>query len=207
MNVKAEKNVSLLTFQAHFYLSTTRRDWYLCCCYKKSTNAMQHVLNEDKREHPQLNWRNYTPYSDKQRAKRGKYAAKNRNIAARRKFESEIPNLGESTLWFFKKFYLNKLRVSAGPPATTITHRKCGRLLILGKIDEEVLQFHRALRKAGTPKNTADTCCCQGDCLFKILNVACWAWRTHQAHKGLGSFHYGEDGEEEVHKAPGIDTN
>ena len=42
-----------------------------------------------------------------------------------------------------------------GAAVTTILSRKCGRPLSLGEIDEEVQKFTRALRKAGTPINTA----------------------------------------------------
>ena len=85
----------------------------------------------------------------------GKYAAENGNAAALRKFRSELPNLGESTVRFFKKRYLDELRISTGTAISTIPSRKRGRPLTLGDIDEEVQKFIRALRKAGTPINTA----------------------------------------------------
>ena len=119
---------------------------------KQANKAVQRVLES---EEPPPKQRKYTTYSDEQRAEVGKYAAENGNAAALRKFKAEIPNLGESTVRFFKKRYLDELRVSPGVPVTTIASRKRGRPLTLGEIDEEVQKFIRALRKAGTAINTA----------------------------------------------------
>ena len=123
---------------------------------KEANKAVQRVLNKQRCQQPPSKRRRYTTFSDKQRAKVGKYAEENGNAAALRKFRSELPNLEESTARFFKKRYLDELWVSSGAAVTTIPSWKCGRPLTFGEIDDEVqTKFIRALRKAGTPINTA----------------------------------------------------
>ena len=48
----------------------------------------------------------YTAFFDETRVDIGRYAAENRNAAALKKFHSDIPDLGESTVRLFKKRYL-----------------------------------------------------------------------------------------------------
>lgn len=52
----------------------------------------------------------YVVYSDKDRARIGRYASENGNERARRHFLSEFPTLTESTIRNFKRLYLNKLK-------------------------------------------------------------------------------------------------
>ena len=110
---------------------------------KEANKAMQCVLDEQSSQQPSSKRRKYTTFSDEQRAKVGKYAAENGNTAALRKFRSELPNLGESTVRFFKKCYLNEVQNSSGAAVTNIPSRKRGRPLTLGEIDEEVQKFIR----------------------------------------------------------------
>ena len=44
----------------------------------------------------------YALFTDKERARIGRYAAENGNSAALKKFRSDVPDLGESTVRFFK---------------------------------------------------------------------------------------------------------
>ena len=76
----------------------------------------------------------YTAFSDETRADIGRYAAENGNAAALKKFRSDIPDLGESTVRLFKKRYLEEVRkVSRGERVYKIRSRKRGRPLELGK--------------------------------------------------------------------------
>ena len=121
----------------------------------EANKAVQRVLDEQRSQQPSSKRRKYTAFGDEQRAKVGKYAAEIGNSAALRKFRLELPNLGESTVRFFKKRYLDELPICSGAAVTTIPSRKRGRPLTLCEIDEEVQKFIRALRKAGTPINTS----------------------------------------------------
>ena len=56
----------------------------------------------------------YTTFSDKTRAEIGRYAAENGNVAALRKFRSDIPDLGETMVRLFKKRYHEELRMAPG---------------------------------------------------------------------------------------------
>jgi len=98
--------------------------------------------------------RSNTAFSNQQQAAIGKYAAECANAAALRKYQREVPDLGESTVRLFKKRYLEQLRASPGTEVTSITSRKRGRPLALGDVDEDVQKFFIALRKSGTPVNT-----------------------------------------------------
>ena len=73
---------------------------------KEANRAVQRVLDEQSSQQPSPKRRKYTTFNDEQRARVGKYAAENGNTAALRKFRSEMPSLGESTVRFFKKRYL-----------------------------------------------------------------------------------------------------
>ena len=53
----------------------------------------------------------YTAFTEQQRAAIGKYAECG-NAAALRKYQREVPDLGESTVRLFKKRYLEQLRAS-----------------------------------------------------------------------------------------------
>ena len=65
---------------------------------KEAKKAMQGVLDEQRSQQPSLKQRKYTTFSDEHLIKVGKYAAENGKTAALRKFRSELPNLGESTV-------------------------------------------------------------------------------------------------------------
>ena len=112
---------------------------------KEANRAVQRVLDEQSSQQPSPKRRKYTTFNDEQRARVGKYAAENGNTAALRKFRSEIPSLGESTVRFFKKRYLDELRVSSGAAVTTIASKKRGRPLTLGDVDDEVQKFIKAV--------------------------------------------------------------
>ena len=94
------------------------------------------MFDEDKSEKPPWKLRKYTTFSDEQRA--GRWGSMLPKMVTLHSGKSEIPNLGESTVRFFKKRYLDELRVS---PVTAITPRKRGRPLTLGETDEEVRSF------------------------------------------------------------------
>ena len=74
-----------------------------------------------------------------------------------KQFRSDIPDLGGSTVRLFKKRYLEEVRkVPRGERVDKITSHKRGRPLELGKeLDNDVQKYVKALRKAGTPINTA----------------------------------------------------
>ena len=99
----------------------------------------------------------YTAFPDETSANIGRYAAENGNAAALKKFRSDIPDIGESTVRLFKKRYLEEVRkVPRGERVDKIMSRKRGRPLELGKeLDNDVQKYVKALRKAGTPINTA----------------------------------------------------
>ena len=99
----------------------------------------------------------YTAFSDETREDIGRYAAENGNAAALKKFCSDISDRGESTVRLFKKRYLEEVRkVPRGERVDKIMSCKCGRPLELGKeLDNDVQKYVKALRKAGTPINTA----------------------------------------------------
>ena len=98
----------------------------------------------------------YTTFSDKTRAEIGRYAAENSNASAIRKFRSDFPDLGESTVRLFKRRYVEEVRKARGGRVEKIVSRKRGRPLTLGKeLDDDAQKFVKALRKAGTPINTA----------------------------------------------------
>ena len=61
----------------------------------------------------------------------GRYAAENGNAAALKKFRSDIPDLGESTVRLFKKryMYLEEVRKVPRGERVKITSYKCGHPL------------------------------------------------------------------------------
>ena len=65
-------------------------------------SAMETCSSSKKRK-------SYTAISDKMRAAIGRYAAKNGNAAALRKFRFEITDLGECRVHLFKKQYLEEI--------------------------------------------------------------------------------------------------
>ena len=100
----------------------------------------------------------YTAFSDEDRAKIniGKHAAENGNSSALKKFRRVYPDLGESTVRSFKRKYYEVLKEQvrqSGQSAIveSIPSKKRGRPLTLGDLDNEVQQYVRALRTAGTP--------------------------------------------------------
>ena len=101
----------------------------------------------------------YATYSDKHRAKIGKYAAENGNVAALKRYKSEHADLVESTVCYLKGKYLAAVREKQAArdytEVSAIPSKQRGRPLTLGEIDSEVQQYLRALRPAGTPANTA----------------------------------------------------
>ena len=52
----------------------------------------------------------YMAFTDKQRAKIGPFVAENGNAAALKKFRSDTPDLGESTVCPFKRKYVDALK-------------------------------------------------------------------------------------------------
>ena len=93
----------------------------------------------------------YTAFTDQQRATIVKYAAECVNATSLRKYQREVPDLGESTVRL-----LEQLRASPGTEVTSIASQKRGRPLALGDVDEDVQKFLKALRKSGTPVNTPE---------------------------------------------------
>ena len=101
----------------------------------------------------------YATYTDQDRAKIGRYAAENGNVATLKRFKSEHEDLVESTVRSFKKKYLEavKEKKCAAQDYTDVAAIPSlkRRPLTLGDIDSEVQLYIRALRAAGTPVNTA----------------------------------------------------
>ena len=97
----------------------------------------------------------YTAFSEEQRAEISKYAAENGNNAALKRFRHDIQDLGESTIRLFKNKYPEAIKVSPNTVVSRIPTAKRGKPLELRELNAEVQKFVQALRKAGTPDNTA----------------------------------------------------
>ena len=94
----------------------------------------------------------YTKYSADERFKIGKYASENGPIVAVRKFETQFPNMNESTARTFKKKDESELddakrRGRAKP--TSIPLKPQGRPLLLGELDGLVQQYILAASNCG----------------------------------------------------------
>ena len=100
-----------------------------------------------------------TDFSSEDRAKIGKFAVENGNAKAVKHFKSTYQHLGESTVRFFKKRYLDGLAEKRKngemhPAVAEIPVKKQGRPLLLGDLDVQVQQYIRSLRSAGAPVST-----------------------------------------------------
>ena len=73
-----------------------------------NTEVREQMMQADGRK-----WKAYTAFTDEDRAKIGKHAAKNGNNSPLKKFRSIYPNLGESTVRSFKKKYYEALKEKA----------------------------------------------------------------------------------------------
>ncbi len=95
-------------------------------------------------------------FTAKDRAAIGKYAAKNGNAAAVKKFKS-THNIRERAVRSFKKKYLEEIKKHQKPGAEieevrSLPARKRGRKVMLGEeLDHKVQNYVRALHSAGTP--------------------------------------------------------
>ena len=75
---------------------------------RATTSASTEVTEQIKRADGRKR-KAYTAFTDEDRAKIGKHAAKNGNNGALKKFRGIYPDLGESTVRYFKKYYrINK---------------------------------------------------------------------------------------------------
>ncbi len=85
------------------------------------------------------------------KAKIGRYAAENGNIAAVKKFSKELErNIPESSVRHFKKCYYEELKTQKEPDKVTeITNKTQGRPLTLGELDSECVSYIKKIRLAG----------------------------------------------------------
>ena len=142
----------------HSALPTSRDIGLADSTTKKANESVQREPDRQKGEKSLPKKRKaYTTFSAETRADIGKYAAENGNAAALKKFRCDITDLGESTVRLFKKRYLEELKkVPHGGTVSSIASRRRGRPLALGKeMDDDIQKYIKALRKTGTPINTA----------------------------------------------------
>ena len=92
----------------------------------------------------------YEKWNPKNRYLIGKYASKNGNAAAIRKFKPDYPNLTESTVRTFKTKYQEEITKAAKEkrdPGKEIEKSKAGRPLMLGELDsmhwKKYINFNR----------------------------------------------------------------
>ena len=87
----------------------------------------------------------YTKFSEGDRASIGKYASKNGNSNANKKFKSTHPDLVESTVCLFKKRYPDtvKQNTKQGDTAvvTSILSKRCRHPLMLDDFDPKIQEY------------------------------------------------------------------
>lgn len=100
----------------------------------------------------------YRKWTDKERYDIGKYAAENGNSNALRKFQTDFPDLKESTVRTFKKRYYEEVRKGKEQLEESQKiekyRQKTGRPFLLGDLDAMVQSHLRSLSKKGSVINT-----------------------------------------------------
>ena len=95
----------------------------------------------------------YSVFTDKDRAKIGKYASEHGNERARKWFSKEFPNLHESTIRNFKRRYLTTLKEESkkvNPEViSSLPCKSRGRPPLLLELDGKLIQVLRAVRSKG----------------------------------------------------------
>ena len=175
------KAMSILSYFKASPLPTPKETGIGASATKAANQAVSRVLspvNEPVKKKQKV----YTAFTDQQWAAIGKYAAECGNAAALRKYQQEIPDLGESTVRLVKERYLEQLRASPGTEVTSIASRKRGRSLALWDVDEDVQKFITALRKSGTPVNIP-VILAAAEAILKIQrsHFVGGTWWVHQA--------------------------
>ena len=114
------------------------------------TAALQ---REEAGRSPRGTKRKYTTFTPEDRAAIGRYAAENGNAAAVKKFKA-THSVGESTVRWFKKQYVEETKKRENPEAEvrSLHKLKRGRKVMLGEqLDAKVKNYILALRNAGAP--------------------------------------------------------
>ena len=98
----------------------------------------------------------YNHYSGQLRAKVAKYACEFGNKAAVQKYSAELGfTLSEGTVRNFKRTYLERLKSTPDPDAiTSLFSSSLGRLLLLGRYDDDVYDYIKCFRRSGGVVNS-----------------------------------------------------
>ena len=99
----------------------------------------------------------YVNYDDETRAKIAKYACVNGNASAARHFTKTLSlekPMNESTVRSLKSAYKRELSKTPEKSIDTLPkYEKCGRPKLLGKYDEDVINYIKSLRESGSVVN------------------------------------------------------